>query len=35
LAVGHGEVLEAPLAAMDAAIDEAARAIGEAQTHGA
>jgi hypothetical protein len=35
LAVGHGEVLEQPLAAMDAAIAEAARALGEVQPHGA
>jgi glyoxylase-like metal-dependent hydrolase (beta-lactamase superfamily II) len=35
LAVGHGEVLEAPLAAMDAAIAEAAHKLGEAASHGA
>jgi glyoxylase-like metal-dependent hydrolase (beta-lactamase superfamily II) len=35
LAVGHGEVLEQPLAAMEAAIAVAARALGELQTHGA
>src|SRR5262245_55691708 len=35
LAVGHGEVLERPLAAMDLAIDVAPRAVGEAQPHGA
>jgi glyoxylase-like metal-dependent hydrolase (beta-lactamase superfamily II) len=34
LAVGHGEVLERPLAAIDRAIDVAARAVGEAQPHG-
>jgi glyoxylase-like metal-dependent hydrolase (beta-lactamase superfamily II) len=35
LAVGHGEVLEQPLAAMDGAIAVAARALGEVQPHGA
>ncbi len=35
LAVGHGEVLEQPLAKMDQAIDVAARALGEFQPHGA
>jgi glyoxylase-like metal-dependent hydrolase (beta-lactamase superfamily II) len=35
LAVGHGEVLERPLAAIDRAIDVAARAMGEVQPHGA
>ncbi|HWQ11607.1 MAG TPA: MBL fold metallo-hydrolase [Roseiflexaceae bacterium] len=35
LAVGHGEVLERPLAAMDQAIAAASRAVGEAQLHGA
>lgn len=35
LAVGHGDVLERPLAAMDAAIAEAARELGEAVAHGA
>jgi glyoxylase-like metal-dependent hydrolase (beta-lactamase superfamily II) len=35
LAVGHGEVLERPLAAMDQAIDVAAQAVGEVQPHGA
>jgi len=35
LAVGHGEVLEQPLAPMDDAIAEAARALGEVQPHGA
>jgi glyoxylase-like metal-dependent hydrolase (beta-lactamase superfamily II) len=35
LAVGHGEVLERPLPALDRAIDVAARGVGEAQTHGA
>jgi glyoxylase-like metal-dependent hydrolase (beta-lactamase superfamily II) len=35
LAVGHGEVLEQPLAAMDHAIEVAARELGELQTHGA
>ncbi|HEU4323480.1 MAG TPA: MBL fold metallo-hydrolase [Roseiflexaceae bacterium] len=35
LAVGHGAVLENPLAAMDAAIATAAREIGEVQPHGA
>jgi glyoxylase-like metal-dependent hydrolase (beta-lactamase superfamily II) len=35
LAVGHGEVLESPLAAMDAAIAEAAHKLGEAASHGA
>jgi glyoxylase-like metal-dependent hydrolase (beta-lactamase superfamily II) len=35
LAVGHGEVLERPLAAIDRAIDVAARAVGEAQPYGA
>jgi glyoxylase-like metal-dependent hydrolase (beta-lactamase superfamily II) len=35
LAVGHGEVLERPLAAIDRAIDVAARAVGEVQPHGA
>jgi hypothetical protein len=33
--VGHGDVLEQPLAAMEAAITVAARALGELQTHGA
>jgi glyoxylase-like metal-dependent hydrolase (beta-lactamase superfamily II) len=35
LAVGHGEVLEAPLAAMDAAIAQAARELGEELVRGA
>lgn len=35
LAIGHGEVLEQPLAKIDQAIDEAARALGELQAHGA
>ncbi|HEX9441151.1 MAG TPA: MBL fold metallo-hydrolase [Roseiflexaceae bacterium] len=35
LAVGHGDVLEHPLAAMDAAIAEAARELEEPQAHGA
>lgn len=35
LAVGHGEVLEDPAAAMGRAIAEAAAKLGEAQTHGA
>lgn len=35
LAVGHGDVLERPAAAMDAANAEAARELGEAVTHGA
>lgn len=35
LAVGHGEVIEAPAAAMAQAIAEAATKLGEAQTHGA
>lgn len=35
LAVGHGDVLERPLAAMDAAIAVAARELAEAQHHGA
>jgi glyoxylase-like metal-dependent hydrolase (beta-lactamase superfamily II) len=35
LAVGHGDVLERPLAEMDAAIAEAARELGEAVPHGA
>jgi glyoxylase-like metal-dependent hydrolase (beta-lactamase superfamily II) len=35
LAVGHGEVLEHPLEAMDRAIDVAARAVEELQVHGA
>jgi glyoxylase-like metal-dependent hydrolase (beta-lactamase superfamily II) len=35
LAIGHGEVLEQPLARLDQAIDEAARALGELQAHGA
>lgn len=35
LAVGHGEVLEAPLDALDAAIEVAARALQEPQHHGA
>lgn len=35
LAVGHGEVLEAPLAAMDAAIDRTARKLREEVPHGA
>jgi glyoxylase-like metal-dependent hydrolase (beta-lactamase superfamily II) len=35
LAIGHGEVIEQPLAKIDQAIDEAARALGELQTHGA
>lgn len=35
LAVGHGEVLERPLAAIDRAIDAAVRAVGEVQPHGA
>lgn len=35
LAVGHGDPLEQPLAALDAAIDEAARALDKAQPHGA
>ncbi|MBK9714910.1 MAG: MBL fold metallo-hydrolase [Kouleothrix sp.] len=34
LAVGHGEVLEQPLAAMDRAIAAAARELGELQAHG-
>jgi glyoxylase-like metal-dependent hydrolase (beta-lactamase superfamily II) len=35
LAVGHGEVLERPLEAMERAIDVAARAVEELQVHGA
>ncbi|MFN8505147.1 MBL fold metallo-hydrolase [Kouleothrix sp.] len=35
LAVGHGEVLEQPLAAIDGAIGEAERALGEGLHHGA
>jgi glyoxylase-like metal-dependent hydrolase (beta-lactamase superfamily II) len=35
LAVGHGEVLEAPLAAMDVAIAQTARELGEGVAHGA
>lgn len=35
LATGHGAVLEHPLAAMEHAIAVAARALGEAQAHGA
>ena len=35
LAVGHGEVLEQPVAAMDRAIAVAAHAVSERQTHGA
>lgn len=35
LAVGHGEVLEQPLTAMDHAISVAARELGELQSHGA
>lgn len=35
LAVGHGAVLDQPLAAMDAAIVEATRELGEAQPRGA
>lgn len=35
LSVGHGAVLEDPLAAMDRAIATAAGALGETQTHGA
>ncbi len=35
LAIGHGEVLEQPLAKIDQAIDEAARALGELEAHGA
>lgn len=35
LAVGHGEVLEAPRAAMDAAIEAATRQVEEGQRHGA
>lgn len=35
LAVGHGDVLEAPLAPLDAAIAEAGRNLAEAQPHGA
>jgi glyoxylase-like metal-dependent hydrolase (beta-lactamase superfamily II) len=35
LAVGHGEVLEQPAAAMERAIAVAARAVSERQTHGA
>jgi glyoxylase-like metal-dependent hydrolase (beta-lactamase superfamily II) len=35
LAVGHGDVLEQPIAAMDSAIATAARKIEELQTHGA
>jgi glyoxylase-like metal-dependent hydrolase (beta-lactamase superfamily II) len=35
LAVGHGEVLEQPLAAIDQAVAVAARALGEAQPYGA
>lgn len=35
LAVGHGEVLEGPGAAMGRAIEEAAARLGGAQTHGA
>lgn len=34
LAIGHGEVLEQPLAAIDAAIEVAAREIATLQTHG-
>jgi hypothetical protein len=33
--VGHGEVLEQPLAEMDRAIAVAARETGELQSHGA
>jgi glyoxylase-like metal-dependent hydrolase (beta-lactamase superfamily II) len=35
LAVGHGEVLESPLAEMDRAIAVATRKLGELQSHGA
>lgn len=35
LAVGHGEVLEQPLPAIDRALSEAARDLGKAQAHGA
>jgi glyoxylase-like metal-dependent hydrolase (beta-lactamase superfamily II) len=35
LAVGHGEIVEQPAAALDAAITEAARNIPEGQTYGA
>ncbi len=35
LAVGHGDVLEQPIDAIDSAIATAAREIGEVQTHGA
>jgi hypothetical protein len=35
LAVGHGEVLEQPLPAIDRAIAVAARELGELQSHGA
>ncbi len=35
LAVGHGAVLESPLAAIDTAIATAAREVGETQVHGA
>lgn len=35
LAVGHGEVLELPLAKMDHAIEVASRELGELQLHGA
>jgi glyoxylase-like metal-dependent hydrolase (beta-lactamase superfamily II) len=35
LAIGHGEVLELPLAKMDHAIEVAARELGELQLHGA
>jgi glyoxylase-like metal-dependent hydrolase (beta-lactamase superfamily II) len=35
LAVGHGELLESPLAAMDAAIAQAARELGVEVVHGA
>lgn len=35
LAVGHGEVLEQPLAAIDRAIAVAAQSLGELQSHGA
>jgi glyoxylase-like metal-dependent hydrolase (beta-lactamase superfamily II) len=35
LAAGHGRVLAAPLAAMDQAIDVAARSLGETQHHAA
>ena len=35
LAVGHGEILERPGDALDQAIAEAARDLGEMQPHGA